>query len=76
MTISQMRTQVANAYDSFRWRDKVARMSDGQVTAIYFSFLKNGKFEKKKTTKIPGEKIHQMTLFECGLKGAYIHEQR
>lgn len=81
MTTSQMKMQISEVYNTPSWRDSVARMSDGQVAAIYYRFLRENKFNKKKapTHRQPEEKpqienIHQITLFECGLRGAYAHE--
>lgn len=35
MTIEQMRAVLAEKYPSEKWRDKVARMSDSQIVAVY-----------------------------------------
>ena len=37
------RQQVIEAYQSKTWREKVNKMSDQQVIAIYFRFKKEGK---------------------------------
>ena len=64
MTIEQMREKVTKMYDSWVWRDRVARMSDRQVVAIYFKTKERypEKFSRKKN-KREGE-YHQMTIFE------------
>lgn len=43
-----MRQRVADAYDGLSWKEKVERMPDYQVVAIYYKFLKDGKFDEKK----------------------------
>lgn len=43
MSVEQMRAYVIKVYDNKTWRDKVARMRDGQIIAIYNSFLEKGK---------------------------------
>lgn len=35
MTIEQMRAEVAKLYSGYSWRERVARMPDGQILAIY-----------------------------------------
>lgn len=62
MTTEYMRDKVSSAFDSFRWRDKVARMSAAQVTAIYFSFKERGMFNKTRSKKRP--EYRQMTIFD------------
>lgn len=37
------RREIYNAYDSKTWKDKVNKMSDQQVVAIYFRFKKEGR---------------------------------
>ena len=39
MTADQMRRHISMAYPGDRWKDKVERMSDEQVIAIYYSML-------------------------------------
>ena len=48
VSVDDMRYLIARVYPSDNWKKRVRRMSDNQVCAIYFSFLKQGKFEKKK----------------------------
>lgn len=67
MTVLQMKNQISKVYDGQKWKDRVQRMSDNQVIAVYNSFLSSGKMNQK-STRLPGERFHQMTLFECGLK--------
>lgn len=58
MTIQQMREKISKVYSAKTWPDRVSRMPDHQVVGVYYSFLKRGKFEKKK------EEFHQITLEE------------
>lgn len=51
MTVSQMRTAIAGAYEGPRWKLRVANMPEHQVIAVYYKFLNDGKFEKKKRPK-------------------------
>ena len=74
MTTNQMRIQISDVYNTPTWRNKVDHMSDNQVIAIFHRFLKEDKFVTNKTAKIPGEHTHQMSLFECGMRGVYSHE--
>ena len=39
MSIEQMKSEICKAY---RWKNKVNKMSDKQVTAIYLSLKKRG----------------------------------
>ena len=48
---------VMSLYPSRVWRDRVSKMSDSQIIAIYFREIKKPKTEKKET-------YHQMTLDE------------
>ena len=42
MTMSTMRREVSTMYDNDTWREKVKKMPDNQVMAIYFR-MKGGK---------------------------------
>ena len=46
MTIEQMRFEVAKLYPGYGWRDRVAKMPDKQILAIY-----TGKVLGKANTK-------------------------
>lgn len=48
MTIDQMRQWLYSAYPNATWRNKVDRMPDYQVIAVYNRFSREGRFEKKK----------------------------
>lgn len=44
MDVHQMRYLVKQAYSGKKWKQKVDNMSDGQVTALYYSLARRGKF--------------------------------
>ena len=50
MTVSQMRARIAEVYTGKGWKRKVDNMPEYQVIAVYHSFLRSGKFEKKNQT--------------------------
>lgn len=39
MSVPDMRTAIAKVYPGTAWKYKVAKMSDQQVMAVYFSFV-------------------------------------
>jgi hypothetical protein len=41
-----MRIEITRVYPGEKWKKKVMRMTDNQVIAIYFGFLKNKKIER------------------------------
>ena len=45
MTNDQMREKVAEAYNGEKWKQKVRRMPDDQIVAIYYRFLKSGRIK-------------------------------
>lgn len=45
MTNDQMREKVAQAYPGDKWRQKVNRMPDDQIIAIYYRLLKSGRIK-------------------------------
>ena len=51
MTVSQMRARITEVYAGKSWKQKVDNMSEGQVIAVYHSFLNSGKFNNKPQTK-------------------------
>lgn len=51
MDVDNMRSMIANVYDSSSWRCKVAAMGDNQVIAVYYSFLEKGKFDRGRRAK-------------------------
>jgi hypothetical protein len=40
MSVSNMRAAIAQVYPGQGWKYKVAKMSDQQVIAVYFSFVR------------------------------------
>lgn len=45
MEVYQMREWVVSAYPGPRWKDKVKKMTDEQIIALYFSLIKQGKIK-------------------------------
>lgn len=45
MTIEQMRAEIIKTYPSLTWTEKVNKMTDAQVIAIYKRFLADGKIK-------------------------------
>lgn len=48
MTIEQMRAEVSAWYPSDSWRDKVAKMPDNQVIAMYFKRAESNRLKGDK----------------------------
>jgi hypothetical protein len=42
MNAFEMRDQVKSAYPSKTWKEKVAKMPDDQIVALYYNFIKRG----------------------------------
>lgn len=61
MTVQQMRNIISDRYDSWKWRQRVERMGDNQVIAIYNSLKERNDLKPKKKGK---EKYHQMDIWE------------
>lgn len=70
MSISQMREAIAKVYEGIRWKARVSKMAENQVIAIYRSFQKSGKFEKKKETvkRQSNSNYQQLTMFDYGYR--------
>lgn len=51
MEIWQMRNYIAAEYNTASWKDKVQKMPDKQVMAIYYSFLRRKEKQKHEGTK-------------------------
>lgn len=45
MSNEQIRAAVISVYPGQKWKHKVAAMSDAQVVAIYYEFLRKGKIK-------------------------------
>lgn len=59
-SIESMRTDIRKVYDGQAWKNRVSRMSDSQVMAIWYRFESEGKFSKSK----PAEQIHTVVAEE------------
>lgn len=64
MSIEQMRNAVSNAYDSWRWRERVSQMPNAQVIAIYKNMEGRGQLNKPKAKGRKKEQYRQMTIFD------------
>ena len=79
MSINQMRAAIAEVYTGNKWKRKVEKMHDDQIIAVYYKFLKNGKFEQhepeirdKKKMREPRKEVpsfdswhgEQLTIFK------------
>lgn len=63
MTVEQMRDKIAEVYGSFKWKDRVARMYDDQVIAVYYNFVERGMFEKKSAVRThDGRRVKQLSI--------------
>lgn len=58
-SIDSMRKRISEVYDSWIWRDKVAKMPDKQVMAIYYKMLETNKLKKERKLR-----NKQLTLFD------------
>jgi len=67
-TISEMRTYLYSKYWGKKWKDKVDRMGETQVIAVWSSFQKKAqeKIQKKNEKKLTEEqkKVTQLGLFD------------
>ena len=46
MDVKQMRKEVLKFYSGQKWKDRVNKMNDDQVMAIYYSFIERQKKKK------------------------------
>ena len=51
VTVEYMRSAISDVYPSREWRERVDKMPNDQIIAIYHSFLETGRFEKGPTKK-------------------------
>ena len=67
-SVEQMREQIAKAYGGDIWQDKVKKMPEQQVIAIYFKMLRDNPNLLKKERSIDNqnkkEEYHQITIFD------------
>lgn len=45
MTVGEMRRAISKAYDGKKWKDRVRKMTDEQVTAIYYKMTSSGQIK-------------------------------
>lgn len=45
MTVEQMRNNISKAYKSDSWQAKVRKMTDANVIAVYYKFLREGRIK-------------------------------
>lgn len=68
MTIDWMKEAIGRVYDSAGWKERVRRMPDYQVVAIYKNFQRRDAFKKAETRRRRNErenkKYHQITIGE------------
>lgn len=48
MTVREMRREISKVYPGECWKNRVSKMPEDQVIAVYFSFLETGRFTQKK----------------------------
>lgn len=71
MTNYEMREAIRKVYQTTSWRDKVDKMYDDQVIAIYLRFEKEGKLNKvmkRERPKVYSEPV-QLNIFDFIKKG-------
>ena len=69
LTVGFMRQKIAEVYDTMNWRDKVSKMYDDQVIAIYYSLLRSGKLNTVQKIERPiiqpsKQKYEQLNMFD------------
>lgn len=66
MDIEWYRDKVANVpkYQSPSWRNRVDRMPERQVIALYFRFKKDGLYDNRKKLPKKDTKGYQYTIFD------------
>ena len=65
MTMNEMRRFVSERYPNDNWKDKVERMPENQVMALYYKFMAEPK--KKETKAGVAEEAHQLSFADFGL---------
>ena len=64
-SIENMRKKISDQYPGPNWKDRVSRMDNAQVIAIYYNMERSGAFSKPKTLrKGKKESYRQMTVFD------------
>ena len=72
MTVDQMRERITNAYPGLEWKDRVARMEDKQVVAIFNSCEERGVFKRL----IGGGRVKQLSIDDILGKDAFTWEAK
>jgi len=63
MTVEQMRNAISDLYPGWAWKQKVARMYDDQVIAIYRSCQERGQFNKPSPVRThDGRRVKQLSI--------------
>ena len=71
MTVDQMREKITDAYSGLGWKDRVARMEDDQVIAIYHTCEERGVFEKTSACRsLDGRRVKQLSIDDILGKGS------
>lgn len=61
-SVEDMRYAISKVYPGKSWQYKVSRMPDYQVIAIYYSFLRSGKFDQPAKKKKEEEVYYPVQL--------------
>jgi hypothetical protein len=56
MGVNEMRDAIIKVYGSESWKNKVSKMSDAQVTAVYLKFKSSGKLDAPAVVVKPNSK--------------------
>ena len=67
MDVQAMRDYILKMYPGPRWVEKVARMKDSQVMAVYYSMKNKG---QKPVSNKPDKR--QLTIYDYDEEGCYI----
>lgn len=63
MNIEEMRKEISRVYDGIAWKNRVNRMSDNQVCAVYHRMSTTGKLEEASKNK---RGYKQLSFFDEG----------
>ena len=64
MTVDGMRTELMEAYPYPKWQEKVARMQEPQVIAIFKSMRRRNELYPHKKDPDRQNRTHQITIWE------------
>lgn len=73
MSIEQMRSEVMLAYPGEQWKNRVNRMGDGQVIAVYHRLSQTGKLDEARIERMKKEepKAEQL-MFDFMYEGMHV----